>query len=1098
MHCDDAERLADALLDERRVVWVQMRAPYQTFNRWSVPSMLYEKGGDQRALPARTTLRGSGQLIAISDTGVETTNCLFKDSANRNVPLTRTQTVPIDTHHEVMRAYWSGTDGDFHDLGNGAGHGSHVCGTAVGRSLATTTKDYSGGAPAARLVFIDLLPMNGGDFLQVPTEIDATLFQFSYDCGAMVHSASWGSQSYGVYGEDEADVDAFCYKNRRFLPVFAAGNAGPDLGTIASPAYAKNALAIGSAMNGAAAYSLAGVDPRAPDDFSNDWLSDFSSTGSALYGIMKPDVVGYGGDFVWSANADAPAGTACSDAATELTGMAGTSMATPRVCRGAVFVGEYFQSRLYPNTANVSSAGDVTDPMASLVRAMIIASAVPLRGVFPHQLFKSAADRINRSGFGRVVLRRVLEQRSGTPNVQTVELSNERADLGIAEGQSVLWCMELLGRVTAQDQVTVAMSYTDYPSSPLARTTLVNDLRLEVLLDWSVLTVNELPRGNTEKRSVNERVTTGVGGPTVLSVRVVADDIGFGQVQTFSLIVIVNRGNGSTLLVANIAPPVLLSVNSTEVCARCKPSAVARTVYIPKSWCSQCGNGVVESATEQCDGTECCDPSTCRVLNDSSPCSVMVNDCRVQGTCQGAAKLCVADASIMYVNSNDGASKCQPVSINVSSDSVSDGTKTLTPVKIDSDNNAPGAVSAGCTTMSVAQWRAALLVNRAPASDVKFCCVPLWSVFDMIRFEPLFVDLAQEYAAALLNSMLPGVGVNAVRMMQIAATREFLEQFCTTGLLTVASRSLGSQTLIMLQMWNKPCATWPAEVQQNAQCTPSSNAKTTSTLSALFCSNGAGVYDARSHTCQCNNDRHQAEANCAHLSCSGNGVSIYNPQNNTDSCACHFGWAGAMCEKCASSPRGSNATYHCIGVLQAALGEAPQRHYLDLVLRSTVAARLTGQFYGTKTEKVADGVPGAAGLDCWCREPSEVIAGSSLATHQESVALAQKQYERMLLAKVIGGTHETVSRASSLPNDERGAAAREHGQRHSKKSSDNSMRWLPVMENFASDEEVVDTGNDRVWQQQIATSKADRRRPLNAADIQILVVISLAFVRRWI
>ena len=1099
VHVDDAERLTDALLLERRVVWVQLRSPYQTFNRWAIPSMLYVGGGDQRTLPRRTSLIGHGQTLSISDTGVEI-NCMFADPAGRAVPYTSTQSVPPDTGHAVVRAYWSGTGGDFHDQGAGAGHGSHVCATALGRCNASTTRDYQGGAPGARLVFIDLLPNNGGDFLQVPLEIDRTLFQFSYACGAFVHGGSWGSTCNGVYGEDEAAVDRFCYDNRRFLPVFAGGNAGPDLGTGSSPAYAKNALSVGAAMNGAAAYSLAGGSPRVPGDFANDWLADFSSVGDPAFGLTMIDVVVAAGDFVWSDDADAPAGTNCSNAARVLTGMAGTSMGAPQVEAAAIITREYFQKGYYPNSAGVATAGDTRDPMASLLAAMIISSAVPLRGTYPQKPFRNAADRINRSGFGRVVMARVWELADGaTPSVQTVVLSNEAPSLGLAEGESALWCMELTGRVTPDDTVTVTMVYTDYPSSPLARASLVNDLRLEVVLEWTTLLVNELPRGVNELRTTKERVVAPVQSPTVLAVRVAADDIGFGQRQTFSLLVVLHRGAGGTLSITNITAPLLVGKNGNETCARCKPNPAAKTVFVPRSQCSQCGNGIVETISEQCDSSECCDPTTCRVLADRSPCAVMVGECRVQGTCQGTSLLCVADTTLRYVNSLDGSAKCQPTK----ADQIVVDAPPPVPTPQHREDVPSTAV---CTTMSSTQWRTALSLNRALAGDRHFCCTPLWAVFEMIRFEPLFVDLAQEYAAALLNSLQPGAVVDAQQMMLIAATSEFLQPYCTTGLVTQVARTSGQAMLLQLRAVNKFCATGPAPEPANrcgataAAVRSHQTAAAAATLSSLFCSNGAGRYDIESDTCTCAADRQQSEPDCAHLACSGNGASIFDSKHNIDTCTCLFGWRGDACEQCATTPSDSRLVYHCVGVAQAMLGEVATRHYLRPVLRDSVPRRLNGQYYAG-VEKVADGVPGVADLDCWCREPSEVVRASSSASHQAAYALAQRQYEAMMEAGAL--SDEAVGRQSTYEREGGAAASSSPVVRHVRKSRGSSSvfgQLLPVMDEFPVDDENngANVAHAVAWQQEMSAavptqqrSNARRASPI----VQIAALISLAFVR---
>ena len=77
--------------------------------------------------------------------------------------------------------------------------------------------------------------------------------------GARVHSDSWGSDS-TAYDDMAADFDRFAWLKPTFLPVVAAGNAGAGdvgaaasalgnaIGTVSSPAVAKNCLAVAAAL----------------------------------------------------------------------------------------------------------------------------------------------------------------------------------------------------------------------------------------------------------------------------------------------------------------------------------------------------------------------------------------------------------------------------------------------------------------------------------------------------------------------------------------------------------------------------------------------------------------------------------------------------------------------------------------------------------------------------------------------------------------------------------------------------------------------------------------------------------------------------------
>jgi subtilisin family serine protease len=289
---DDASRVAEALLDDRAVGWVDVQASYGLHNRAGRATTLHNSTFLASAAAARVSsllrlpeplLSGSGQVVAMSDTGVATQTCFFVDNSGRAVPRTATQSVPADTLHRKVRAYWSGVAGDHDDAGPGAGHGTHVAGTLAGRARQTAAggpaSEFNGVAPDARLAIVDLLARDDtSGYLSVPLDIGATLMRWSLDVGAPIHSASWGSSGNGRYAADEQNLDLFAYRNREALLLFAAGNDGPRAASISSPAYAKNVLAIGATMNGAdsvlrAQSSLA----RPAADYGAEWLAGYSA-----------------------------------------------------------------------------------------------------------------------------------------------------------------------------------------------------------------------------------------------------------------------------------------------------------------------------------------------------------------------------------------------------------------------------------------------------------------------------------------------------------------------------------------------------------------------------------------------------------------------------------------------------------------------------------------------------------------------------------------------------------------------------------------------------------------------------------------------------
>ena len=206
--------------------------------------------GDDECRPLWAAgLTGRGQIVGISDTGVATNVCHFRDDSGAPVPYTSTKAVPADTGHRSIvayRTYGDGSDGD--------GHGTHVAGTIAGNALTngTTTglsaADFNGVAPNAKLVVVDLQAGTGG--LSVPSPYDTELYPFMVNAGASILSGSWGIADFSYSSEDYV-TDRYAYEHPFILIIFAAGNSGKSKGaaSILSPGLAKNVLTVGETRN---------------------------------------------------------------------------------------------------------------------------------------------------------------------------------------------------------------------------------------------------------------------------------------------------------------------------------------------------------------------------------------------------------------------------------------------------------------------------------------------------------------------------------------------------------------------------------------------------------------------------------------------------------------------------------------------------------------------------------------------------------------------------------------------------------------------------------------------------------------------------------
>jgi len=383
--------------------------------------------------------------------------------------------------HRKMEAYFDLVgDGDPNNAGPGgqwqgdsgpSTHGTHTSGSVAANrcdpcsgSIAyqglphTSAGDdsYDGLAPQSRLVFQDIGDQTDG-LSGLPGDV-YQLWDQAYDLGRdpssdeadfnngasdddtvagdpdhaasvyqrgitpRIHSDSWGSFVPEVSLGNSPRTDDFVVTHEDFLPVVAAGNAGPDSATIGEPATSKDVLTVGATANGRLDYA------------SLDTLANFSSHGAPSILALTPSPSGE--PFVLSAikpdvstpglhNVSPKGGT---DVEAQV--LQGTSMSAPTAAGAAALVRQYLEDGFGPQTpgsgyavgtrnlargiapgATHDGAGGV-DPTAALVKAILVASSQRMRG------FYSGDDGSNQAqdgqwpsggqGWGRVDLASAL------------------------------------------------------------------------------------------------------------------------------------------------------------------------------------------------------------------------------------------------------------------------------------------------------------------------------------------------------------------------------------------------------------------------------------------------------------------------------------------------------------------------------------------------------------------------------------------------------------------------------------------------------------------------------------------------------------------
>jgi len=217
------------------------------------------------------------------------------------------------------------------------GHGTHVAGIALGNGTRSQGK-YKGMAPEANLIAVKALDKNGsGKDSQIIKGIQWCL-ENKGKYNIRVLSLSLGSPAAGPAQEDPLCQAVEKAWQAGIVVCAAAGNEGPEAGTIDSPGIDPKIITVG-AMD----------DQRTPDR-SDDKIADFSSRGPTKDGVTKPDLLAPGKGII---SLRAPRGTL--DRAENAprvgqwyTTMSGTSMATP-VCAGVAALLIQKNPRLTPD-----------------------------------------------------------------------------------------------------------------------------------------------------------------------------------------------------------------------------------------------------------------------------------------------------------------------------------------------------------------------------------------------------------------------------------------------------------------------------------------------------------------------------------------------------------------------------------------------------------------------------------------------------------------------------------------------------------------------------------------------------------------------------
>lgn len=459
-------------------------------------------------------LNGEGQVVTVSDTGVDRDHCYFVDK--ENTP----SSWSVNLNARKLAQYVDFVDQRDYEYG----HGTHVAGTIAGKRIDANGM-ADGIAPSAKLAVADIGDMNGG--LALP--LDRSLLNVGRPY-SKIHSASWGSEL-NFYTTQSHNFDQYMYDNDDMLIVVAAGNSGygDAKHTVGSPATAKNIISVGAHHNTGKSTPKHGLGPS--------YIADFSSRGPTSDGRMKPDMLAPG-KAVLSAGAkpnevgecDPDKVPGANGKSAGVLSLQGTSMATPVVAGTAAIIRQYFEQGYYP-TGVKEERNVVENPSGALVKAVLMNGAQFMRGV------DNGVDGVTEikpydfnQGFGRLALQYSVY----IPGKTDVQLSAwDRQVVYDQESQSYGITIDKSAGCTHED-LSVTLVWTEPGSSPGCLSCVLNDLDLTVEYGGKTFYPNNLGRPDRENNA--ERVIiSGVNNGAEVTITVTGSNL-MQQYQLYSLV----------------------------------------------------------------------------------------------------------------------------------------------------------------------------------------------------------------------------------------------------------------------------------------------------------------------------------------------------------------------------------------------------------------------------------------------------------------------------------------------------------------------------------------------------------------------------------
>ena len=197
----------------------------------------YLNGSSVSRYFAEMGLDGNNQIINFVDSGVDSYHCFFYDP---NVKLPENE---VNLKHRKIVRVDTWADATDH-MG---GHGTHVAGSLVGKSLDESSgiSYYNGVATGAKLYVTDLGQHQILNDVSADFDLDLTVKRME-EMDSGISSNSWGFGS--EIDEVTNSYDVSSMNNPNITYIFAAGNSRNPL-TINCPGNCKNVLSVGLVTN---------------------------------------------------------------------------------------------------------------------------------------------------------------------------------------------------------------------------------------------------------------------------------------------------------------------------------------------------------------------------------------------------------------------------------------------------------------------------------------------------------------------------------------------------------------------------------------------------------------------------------------------------------------------------------------------------------------------------------------------------------------------------------------------------------------------------------------------------------------------------------